>query len=542
MTRVRRVSGALLLGCSVASGAQAQDNQDVPPSEAVDATPAPSGERRVDILNYRINGNTVLPRTSVERAVMPFLGPQRPIADVEAARAALEKAYRDAGFETVGVEIPEQDVRAGIVHLSVTELKVGRLRVENARYYSPDDIREKLPSLAEGQVPNYRTVSAEIAAANKSGERLIVPSLRAGDTPDTVDVDLRVEDKHPIHGSLELNDRFSSRTDRLRLSGSLRHANMFQRGHTLSIQGQMTPTDPGQSWSLSGSYVAPIGSKGFSLLGYAVKSNSDVSAVNGVGVLGTGEIYGVRGLYSFMTGTGANAVIHQLTAGIDYKVFKESLILGADNTRTPIDYFPFTAQYTQVRRNDTYDLDLTIGATGGIRSLSATNEEFGLKRYNASASWLAVRGEVGFAYKFPGDWRLGARASGQLASGALISNEQFAAGGLESVRGYYESQDLGDDGVSVQAQFDTPSLLKGGPLTSLSLFAFADGARLRIRTPLEGQQANTSLVSVGGGINLRALDRISLSALLAVPLRETGSIKTDIADTARIQVRAWTEF
>ncbi|WP_231621739.1 ShlB/FhaC/HecB family hemolysin secretion/activation protein [Sphingomonas sp. 37zxx] len=425
----------------------------------------------------------------------------------------------------------------------MTELKVGRLRVTNARHFSPDDIREKLPSLAEGRVPNYREVSREIAAANKSSERLIMPSLRAGDTPDTVDVDLQVEDRHPLHGSLEINDRFPSRTERLRVSAGLRYANMFQLGHTLSLQGQLAPTDPGQSWSVSGSYVAPIAGSGFSVLGYAVKSNSDVSAVNGIGVLGTGEIYGARGIYSFSTGTGAATVIHQLTAGIDYKIFEESLIVGADEARTPIDYFPATVQYSAAKRTERYDLDVSLSANFGLRSLSATNEEFGLKRFNASASWFALRTDMGYLHKLRGDWRLGVRLSGQLASGALISNEQFAAGGLDSVRGYFESQDLGDDGASFQLQAESPLLLnKQGPVDELRLFAFTDGAVLHLRDPLSSQQATTSLLSVGAGANLRLLGNLNLSSLLAVPLKQTDGVKTDIADTVRIQVRAWAEF
>ncbi len=539
MAVVARGAGALLLGCCIVCSASAQEGD----AEAAPTSAAAGGQRLVDIFNYRIEGNSVLPQTEVERAVMPFLGPQRPVADVEAARAALEKAYRDGGFETVGVEIPEQDVRGGTVRLNVTELKVGRLRVTNARHFSPDDIREALPSLAEGRVPNYREVSREIAAANKSSERLIMPSLRAGDTPDTVDVDLQVEDQRPLHGSLEINDRFSSRTERLRVSASLRYANMFQLGHTLSVQGQVTPTDPGQSWSVSGSYVAPIAGSGFSVLGYAVKSNSDVSAVNGIGVLGTGEIYGARGLYSFSTGTGAGTVIHQLTAGIDYKIFEESLIVGADAARTPIDYFPATVQYSAAQRTERYDLDMTLSANFGLRSLGATNAEFGLKRFNASASWFALRTDIGYLHKLRGDWRLGVRLSGQIASGALISNEQFSAGGLDSVRGYFESQELGDDGASFQLQMDSPLLLsKQGPIDELRLFAFTDGAVLHLRDPLSSQQGKTSLLSVGAGANLRLLGNLNMSSLLAIPLKQTDGVKTDIADTVRIQVRAWAEF
>ena len=49
-----------------------------------------------------------------------------------------------------------------------------------------------------------------------------------------------------------------------------------------------------------------------------------------------------------------------------------------------------------------------------------------------------------------------ARASGQAASGALISNEQFALGGINSVRGYYEGDQYGDCGWSGSLELRSP--------------------------------------------------------------------------------------
>ena len=53
---------------------------------------------RFDVLEYEVEGNTVLAARVVEQALLPQMGPQRSLAQVEAARAALEKAYQDAGY------------------------------------------------------------------------------------------------------------------------------------------------------------------------------------------------------------------------------------------------------------------------------------------------------------------------------------------------------------------------------------------------------------------------------------------------------------
>src|SRR3974390_1330670 len=74
-----------------------------------------SEEPTFDILEYRVEGNSVLPKLTIERAVYPHLGEKKRIADVEKARASLEKAYHDAGYATVVVNVPVQKVDKGVV-------------------------------------------------------------------------------------------------------------------------------------------------------------------------------------------------------------------------------------------------------------------------------------------------------------------------------------------------------------------------------------------------------------------------------------------
>lgn len=498
--------------------------------------------RRLDIMNYRVEGNTVLPRIEVERAVYPFLGPERTVEDVEGARAALEAAYRAAGYETVGVDIPEQDVRNGIVRLSVVELRVGRLRVTDARYFSPEGIRARAPSLAEGTVPNYQQVATEIAALNRSIDRTVTPTLRAGDTPGTVDVDLQVEDRMPVHGSFEVNDRFSNRTERIRVSASATYANLFQSEHSVNFQVQTTPEDTSQSLVLSGSYVAPIHGTPFTVVAYAVHSDSDVAAIGGIDVIGSGDILGFRAIAAVQRG----AFVHQLIAGIDYKDFNESLILGPDEGVTPIDYIPLTAQYVLAYRGEKTELDFNLGLNFGIRGLDADDREFRLKRYNAEASWAYLRSDFTLRQRLPWDMSFIVRGGVQLAGQALISNEQFSAGGLDTVRGYYESQELGDYGVYGQYELESPSIHNWLFGDDWRFFAFADGAHLRIHDALPDLEGNIEdrfgLASVGLGTRLRFLDRFNASLFVAAPLIDRDETKTDIDDRLRASFRLWADF
>src|SRR6202044_2863935 len=99
---------------------------------AAKATPAPKAAAPQDfpIADFAVQGADSLAEIDIETAIYPFLGPNKTADDVEKARAALEKAYHDKGYQTVSVSIPAQSVDTHVVVLKVTEGKVGALRVK----------------------------------------------------------------------------------------------------------------------------------------------------------------------------------------------------------------------------------------------------------------------------------------------------------------------------------------------------------------------------------------------------------------------------
>jgi len=82
-------------------------------------------QARFSVQEYRVLGNTVLPNRAIETVLYPRLGEAKTLEDVQAARSALEQAYHEAGYATVFVDVPPQEVTDGVVRLRVTE---GRLR------------------------------------------------------------------------------------------------------------------------------------------------------------------------------------------------------------------------------------------------------------------------------------------------------------------------------------------------------------------------------------------------------------------------------
>lgn len=112
-----------------------------------------------------------------------------------------------------------------------------------------------------------------------------------------------------------------------------------------------------------------------------------------------------------------------------------------------------------------------------------------------------LKGDLNYTYTFTGDWQSATKTAFQLASGPLVSNEQYSAGGATSIRGYLAAERTGDEGYLLSQELRTPSLAKflGSYVQEWRFYAFAEGARLRLHDPLPEQEDEYSLASVGLG-------------------------------------------
>ena len=512
---------------------------------ATSAAPAAAAEPAIAptlsfyIREYRVTGSTKLTELERGQAVYPFLGPGRSADDIEAARSALQGVYRAKGFETVVVEVPVAAPRQGVVHLRVVENAIGRVRVNNARYFLPSQILKQAPSLKPGTIPNFQAVQRDMVALNQWPDRRITPVLKEGTVPGTVDLDLNVEDKLPLHGSLELNNRNSQGTTDLRLNGSVTYNNLWQRGHTIGASFQISPEDTTEVKVFSGYYIARFPQwPSFSLLLQGTKQDSNVATLGGLAVAGRGEILGARAIFNL---PGWERFYHSFSFGFDYKNFDQILNLGPVPTSTPITYYPITAGYSATWAGEKAQTELNAGITFGIRDTASADVEFDNNRFKARGSFFYFRGDLAHTQQLAGGAELYAKVQGQLASQPLVSSEQFAGGGLGSARGYLEAEALGDNGVFGSLELRSPSLLAWTKRKEHEwrVYAFLEGGILTLREPLPEQQDRFELASVGVGTRLQLWEHFHGSLDVGFPL-------TDLTDTQAGDVsftfRLWSEF
>ncbi len=529
---------AALTATALTASAQAAGVATTSPSAG---TPAASGNGgkpapRFDVLEYRVLGNTVLTNRQIEGVLYPRLGEGKTFADVEAARAALEAAYHAFGYATVFVDIPPQEVADGVVRLRVTEGRIGERTIQGARYFSEGKLLAELPATQPGTVPRIPVLQRELNAVNaQSADRSVVPILKAGAQPGTMDLALNVNDQLPVHGSLDFNNQSTPDTRPLRATAALSYDNLFGDLDSIAAQFTTAPQSTGEVGVLNVNYAfSPLADLRPSLS--FTNSSSNVATVGTLGVLGNGQIYSGRLGVPLVTMPGD---VQMVTLGVDYKHFRNTINLAASGSQAsgsgasgsqsppgsliePIAYTDFSVTYAGalqrvVRSAAEQTFSFDLAANFGPRGITNDTENFDNSRFEARGNYAYLHSDLSFTTRLPADFQLILRAAGQGALEPLVVYEQDSFAGAAGVRGYLEAEVLGDSGFKGTVQLQSLPVTRHGFVFG-DAFVFFDDGRSHYIDALPGQPEHWILRSWGAGIDLLPGYRVNGTLTWADPL------------------------
>jgi hemolysin activation/secretion protein len=198
---------------------------------------------------------------------------------------------------------------------------------------------------------------------------------------------------------LEINNQASLDTRSLRSIASVSYGDLFGRLDSLSLQYQTTPQQLDQVRVFAANYVFHSLDSGLQPSFEYINSNSNVAAIGTLGVLGIGEIVGLRLAYPFVTDAASN---QSVTFGADYKHFRNTINQSATTSEdTPISYLNLSLAYAGLWRGDWRTTTFSLTANAGPRHLVNSETSFENDRAEGRANYFYLRGDLGFDFKLP---------------------------------------------------------------------------------------------------------------------------------------------
>jgi hemolysin activation/secretion protein len=453
------------------------------------------------------------------------------------------------------VNIPPQTVEAGIVRLEVIEGRIGKVRVTGNRYFTMDKILGDLPGLSPGEILYLPRVQQELNDLNRNPDLKVAPVLMPGRQMGSVDVELKVKDKLPLHASVDLNNRSIHDTTDLRLNVSARYDNLWQLEHSISFQYQTSPQDTQEVQMFAGSYVLPNPwIRKHVLAIYGLVSDSGTAFGAGFEVIGKGALVGARYVMSlpvfdasdFLSGLPIvfGSYNHSASLGIDYKDFDETVGFDEEGveTVTPITYLPFSVSYNSALPDQWGTTRFHTALNMALRGIVTDQKDFEIKRYNARGNYVYGTAGVDRLQRLPARMSLFLKLDGQLSSEPLVSNEQYVAGGMQSVRGYKEAEALGDNAVHGIVELHGPDLAGFFSFAKdfeVDPYVFYDRAALWVKDALPGQTDSFKLEGAGVGVRGLITNYLMYEVDWGVALSDTDRTE---AGTSRVYFTVKAQF
>ena len=438
----------------------------------------------------------------------------------------------DLGYVTTRVVVEPQDLRSGMLVLTVIPGKVGRIQLQDQSaipFATRGTLWFAMP-MAEGDVLNIRNIEQGLEnlkrVPSSDANMELVPTDAVGET----DVVIAYKQSLPFHLTLGLDDSGSKATGRLQGSATFSWDNVLTLNDMFYISG--TRSFKRDSDDAEGDY----GSKNISLY-YSIPWKNYLLTLSGSKysyhqtVAGAFESYTYSGESQQMK---AN-LSRLLSRGSLYKTYVNAALW----TKKSHNYINDTEIEVQRRRTAGWEVGLNhtqyIGetvlqlfanykrGTGGNKSLPAPEEEFG----EGTSRMQIFTAGVDFTYPFTignQPFRFNTSWSGQWNGTPLTQQDKLSIGGRYTVRGFDGELSLsGEKGWLWRNELGWNIANKGHEL-------YLGIDRGKVHSSQEELQIGDSLM--GGAIGLRGkLWGINYDYFVGVPIKKPEGFRTSHVTT-----------
>jgi hemolysin activation/secretion protein len=496
--------------------------QDEPPVPGADGTTAPAPSFAVDTIV--VGPSTVFSEAELAAVVAPFEGRMLTLAELQAAADAVTQLYLNAGYLTSEAVVSRQTIEAGVAHLRVIEGYLEAILVEGSDRLTPY-VQQRV-ALADTRPINQNSLEehlqllkADPLFANVEG------ALRQGQTEGGSILVVRVTEAPAVSGSLSLDTLSPRSVGEFRTGITLRYRNLTGLGDRILASAYRTTTGGAHAYELS--YQVPLNPMNGTLLLRANPNNYRITDRNEP-IFGRSQ--GSTDSYEVLYRQPLIRNLREelaLSTGFRYRQ-GSTLLLGFITQPTVTSVVSFGQDY--LRRDPT--------GLWGVQS----QFRLGTGLFNATArpgpepdgQFLSWQGQVQRLQVLGPNHRLLFQGGVQLSPDSLLGSEQFFIGGAQSVRGYYQNQRFGDNGLrfSVEDQITLERDDNGRTVTRLIPFldvgyVWAANADFQVTR-------NNWLVGTGLALETQPLENLSARFDLGFPLIKLDELPGDRPSGLRV--------
>ncbi|MEN9518958.1 MAG: hypothetical protein RLZZ381_1546, partial [Cyanobacteriota bacterium] len=484
----------------------------------------PESEVKLKVQKFKLEGNTVLEKTAVDKILRKYS--DRPIgfADLLELETELTRLYTSQGYVNSGVVVPIQDLNLNqrTVILRAIEGKIENINVEVDGRLKSGYVRSRLSRGAKEPFNIEQLQEAlQLLQLNPLIENLNA-ELSVGGSRDRWNLDVAVNQGDAFDPVLFVNNNRTPSVGSFQRGLELNHNNVLGYADRLSFV--FRNTDGSNDFDTS--YRIPVNSMDGTVgLRYRyvdskiIEGNFEDADIESQ----TDELEFTLRQPILLKADGNST--EELALGLEFSRQTNEVTLldrpfpdlspGADeNGETKISTLRFFQDWTKRTRQDVLAARSQLSA--GLNIFDATVNDDA-----PDGKFVAWRGQVQWLrqLKSSSNINLLLRSDIQLSTDDLVSLERFSLGGAESVRGYRQDALLGDSGILTSAEVRIPFYRWSDNRSSLSAVPFVDFGTTWSNSDDRNQEEDT-VASLGLGLRLDIFETLNARLDYGIPLIE----------------------
>jgi hemolysin activation/secretion protein len=466
--------------------------------------------------------------------------------DLEEITSELTHFYRRNGLFLAQVQIPAQEVKDGVISLTVQEGRLGKVVVEDNQRYSETALTTPFGSKLGGLV-SHAEMEEGLYLLNDLPGLNVTGYFSAGDSPGETALNLKVRKEKNWKVAMRADNHGSTFTgdERLYTVGEL--LNPLGIGDTLTL-GYLRSEDPGKSDLAQFKYSMPI---------MGPRTRLEISAD--------------RNEFALEDGESENALINQLeiegvnstyALNLDHKFHRSrdfNLSAGIGLTQKKTDVEAVVEEFARVEKVNGFELGMHVDGLG--QSIQMLNIADVRVSFGSHQEDIAEERDEDF-YKFALDTnslffvplpmtdassRLILKSRWQYSDSSLPAFEQMSLGGANGVRAYSVRDFSADQAVMVNAEwyFDFPEFMNfdigtGHRLNDVMQFGLladaAYGSIVNFEDELENDWAR--LAGLGFILKFNWDDALAANISFAKPVSSISSVEGVGEDAESVEIYA----
>ena len=473
-----------------------------------------TGNGKIAVKQFDFKGSTVFSQAELAAVTKPYLNKSLSIIELHEIRNRISKLYEEKGYVNSGAYIPEQKFEGGKIEIAILEGGLEGIRIGGNKHLRNSYIKSRLDADEELVNVNDLLTSLQLLRLDPKIES-VSAQLSPGLSPGKSYLDIKVKETDSFYLTTQLDNNRSPSVGSFQRSIGINHNSLLGFGDRANLNYHNTEG----SNAIDLSYAVPLNSKNGTLAFDYGWSDNDVieEAFNALDIQSKSQLYKL----------GFNQPIllkpeREFSLGLDFthqraetSLLGENFPLsrGADESgNTNISALRFNQNY--INRSDEEVLAFRSQFSLGLDAFDATINEGDVP----DSTFFSWRGQSQWVKSLSPDTLFLLRGDVQLAGGSLVPLEQFRAGGAQSVRGYRQDLSLGDNGLFASAEMRLPIMRFDSFNGVVQLTPFADFATLW--NSGEFEIANSTLPSIGVGLNFKVADRFNARLDWGIPLSD----------------------